>query len=186
MASHADLLLLDDRGLVSHALRRLLRPHSAAWVRAKVLDLADVSSLLHVSQDNATVFIHSFVGASSLRHMSLHERVLGDEEAATSLLNKGMLQLMVAALLSHLLFHSGPTACLSSDWLIVLGVEANFVDLIDWVRSVRFGTCSLGRCLVEAAGVLSGTLGIDIVLYWVGVSCGLGPRGLRHVTRSND
>lgn len=87
LANHVYLLLLDDRGLVSNALGRLLRAHSAAWVGAKILDLADVSSLLHVSKDNASVVIQCFACTNSLGHMGLHESVLGDEEAAASLLD---------------------------------------------------------------------------------------------------
>ena len=48
-----DLLLLNNRGLVSTALRSLGRSLSAAWVAVEVFDLTDVAILLHVSQDNA-------------------------------------------------------------------------------------------------------------------------------------
>jgi len=97
-----------------------------------------------------------------------------------------VLQVMVATLLSYLLFHSGATACLPPDWLVVICVEAHFVYFVNWVGSVRLGTCSLRRCLVQTAGVLGGSLSIDIVLDGVGVSRGVGPRGLGQVARAYD
>ena len=78
-----DLLLLNNRGLVSTALRSLGRSLSAAWVALQILDLTDMAILLHVSKDNAIrrISVWFVEMSASLCHSSLHESVLLNKEA---------------------------------------------------------------------------------------------------------
>lgn len=145
--SDVDLVLLDHRSLVAKALSWLLGANTATWVGPEVLDLTDVtSSLLDVSEDNSLMVaavIHKLSGGDSCGatcvslgdDVSLDEGVLGDEEAAASLLHEGVLEMLVAALLIDLVFDSGTTSCLPSDRLDIIGicVESNLKDFIDWV-----------------------------------------------------
>ena len=174
VSSRVNVLFLNDCGLITSACVGLLRANSAAWVRAQVLDLTDVTATIarslsfHIVEDDALDVIDLVgvccVGGHSLRHSSLDEGMLRDEEAtACFLIDEGLGELSITVLVGHLPFNSSPTASLPTDYIVTCRIHNHLMNFIDGVcRSGRL--CSLRRGLVETSCMPRGPLGIDSVL----------------------
>ena len=158
VSSRVDVLFLDDRGLITSSCVGLLRADSATRGRTQVLDLTDVTSAitctlpLHIVKYDALDIIDLVgvcgVGGHSLWHSSLDEGVLRDEEAtACFLIDEGLGELCITALVGYLPFNSSPTASLPSDDIVTCCIHNHLMNFIDGVcGSGRL--CSLRRGLV--------------------------------------
>ena len=174
VSSRIDVLFLDDCGLITSACVGLLRADSATWVRAQVLDLADMTSAIactlpfHIVEYDALDVV-DLVGVCDicghpLGHGSLDEGMLRDEEAtACFLIDEGLRELSITALVSYLPFNSSPTAGLPTDDIVSRGIHYHLMNFIDrvggrgWLRSLRRG-------LIKTSCMPRSPLGIDSVL----------------------
>ena len=133
-------------------------------------------AILHIIKEDSRYLSKLFARIlAALRGGSrLDKGVLLHEEAAARLLSvKTLGKLCVAALVCNLLLNSGTTASLTSDrlranYLISLGIDADFVDFFDAAVLGDIRRCGLlgplRGCFLKSACMAGSTLSIDSVL----------------------
>ena len=123
---------------------------------------------LHIVEDDALDVIDLVgvcgIGGHSLWHGGLDERVLRDEETTAGLLiDEGLRELSITALVGYLPFNSSPTAGLPPDDIVARRIHNNLMNFINGISGCG-RLRPLRRGLVETSCVPSRPLSIHCVL----------------------